>query len=52
MTKEYFITCKVTWTQNVEASSIEEAKEIVKETMKDEYNFDIQDVEITDIEES
>lgn len=49
--KEYHVTIKMTFVQNVEASSVEEAKKVIKETFYDEYGLIPSDKEIVEVEE-
>lgn len=47
----YHITVTVTWVQSVDAANEENAKQIMRDTFKDQYNFVPQDVEIIEVEE-
>ena len=47
----YHVTVKLVFTQSCNAANEENAKEIVKGTFKDQYDLDLQDEEIVEVEE-
>lgn len=52
MSKDFIITVTVVLVSTVSADSREEAIELVKESLYQEYNLDITDGEITSVEEA